>query len=66
MGEKCTGPVTGPELALLERREDRRHGVTGPASIFCPNGSIAAVTDTALCMAMMRELLREHGYGVAA
>lgn len=58
--------MSGPELALLERREDRRHGATGPASIFCSNGTIAAVVDTPLCMAMMREVLRQHGYEAAA
>lgn len=57
--------MTGPELGLLEHQEDRRHGVHQPASLICANGSVAAVVDTELGMAMAREVLRQHGYEVA-
>lgn len=58
--------MTGTELDRLETQHDRRHGVKGPASIMCRNGTVAATFHTGLAIAMMREVLRSYEYEVAA
>lgn len=50
-------------LSQLEHRADRHP--TGPSTIYCPNGTLAATSHTDLGMALAREVLRQYGYEVA-